>query len=167
MKCARCGVANPDDAIECQKCGEVLLDLSEETMEDKPRDRRGLTTARSPMEVETELVPKEQISSATARKKGSSSGSGVSSPSAGSATGGQTYEFPPATVLAGRYEIVQLVGRGGMGLVYKVRDLELDRIIALKTIPQREARRSCHGAAVQARVGALPKSHPPQRRTYP
>jgi len=40
----------------------------------------------------------------------------------------------PGDVLAGRYEILQLLGEGGMGAVYKAKDRELDRFVALKLI---------------------------------
>jgi len=48
--------------------------------------------------------------------------------------------FPPGTVLGQRYEIVSMLGEGGMGAVYKAMDRELERPVALKVIRPELAR---------------------------
>src|SRR4029077_1343249 len=42
--------------------------------------------------------------------------------------------FSPGDVLCGRFRIVSLIGRGGMGEVYKAWDEELEDHVALKTL---------------------------------
>src|SRR6202142_4267532 len=75
--------------------------------------------------------------------------------------------FAPGTVLAGRYRIVALLGRGGMGEVYRAEDLKLGNVVALKFLPASLQNDAVALAGFHAEVrNARQVSHPNVCRVY-
>jgi serine/threonine-protein kinase len=75
--------------------------------------------------------------------------------------------FIPGTMLAGRYRLVALLGRGGMGEVYRADDLRLGQTVALKFLPDAVARDADMLARffAEVRIGRQ-VSHPNVVRLY-
>src|SRR5258706_3382047 len=75
--------------------------------------------------------------------------------------------FEPGTRLGTRYRVVGLLGRGGMGEVYRADDLELSQSVALKFLPEKVARNAADLARLRQEVRiARQIAHPNVCRTY-
>jgi hypothetical protein len=89
----------------------------------------------------------------------------VSSPSTSSAV--DQGRFLPGTVLAKRYRIIGLLGRGGMGEVYRADDLKLGQPVALKFLPREVERDAGRLQRFLNEVRmALKVTHPNVTRVY-
>jgi hypothetical protein len=75
--------------------------------------------------------------------------------------------FSPGTLLVERYRIVALLGRGGMGEVYRAEDLKLGNVVALKFLPASLQNDAAALAGFHAEVrNARQVSHPNVCRVY-
>ncbi|MCX7830233.1 MAG: protein kinase, partial [Acidobacteria bacterium] len=76
-------------------------------------------------------------------------------------------EFLPGALIAERYEILREIGKGGMGEVYQVKDLDLDEVVALKMLRIRSGISETERARFLREIKIARKiSHPNVIRVY-
>jgi hypothetical protein len=142
LTCSSCGEALPGMSRYCPGCGGVI-DAS----------------AGSP----TRTLHGHGAGAATTPDRSGHRTSTSSSPSSDSDHG----RFVPGTLLLGRYRILGLLGRGGMGEVYRADDLKLGQTVALKFLPPDLAQDAGRLARFHAEVRlARQVSHPSVCRVY-
>ena len=125
--CSQCGASNPSGSPTCVKCAtpipqttdpDLTIDLSAEAPLHPGNLDRDATIASAPPEAPRRAPKPTTWGSSTSAAATASEGTAV----------------VPGTVLGDRYEILKQIGEGGMGAVFKARDREVDRVVALKII---------------------------------
>src|SRR5208283_2726740 len=143
MFCSSCGLKMASTARFCARCGtpvdvdtaatvlgdEAGLDANQETLAPDVPPPGSTPRPASPPRVARSSPPSNPLLSSS------------------DAIGGG--RFAPGVIVAERYRIVAILGRGGMGEVYRAEDLKLSQVVAIKFLPE----------ALSRDAGALARFH--------
>ncbi len=161
-RCNSCGKPVPPLSRFCPSCGttqssdDVSTQLSDETMASSGSPK--LSPDQASTLVSSELPPTPRSPRPTSKSSHSSSSSDAL----------LNYgRFLPGSLLGDRYRVVALLGRGGMGEVYRADDLTLGQPVALKFLPEEAAQDPALLDRFRAEVRIARKvSHPNVCRVY-
>lgn len=162
-RCKSCGSEAPSLARFCSSCGATLPSSDVPTILGNDATALSLEEKRPAMPAQTAAAA---ATAAKPTRSGSRASHATSSSSSSSALLGAG-RFLPGSLLAERYRIVALLGRGGMGEVYRADDLTLGQPVALKFLPEEAANDAGLLERFRAEVRISRKvSHPNVCRVY-
>ncbi len=127
--CAACGIAFPLGARFCPSCGEAVAGrASEAPASAEPRDPGSEPTVEVPAFAKQPIVETSERRSRAREERLSFPPLLLRDP--------RPYEGDPliGRVIAERYRILQLLGRGGMGVVYRVEHVHIGKFMAMKLL---------------------------------
>src|SRR6266699_1134248 len=158
MFCSKCGAQVSRNGRFCSSCGEAVDPDAGATLMGDEASLEGATIGpSSPALRKTPLTPSTPRTPRTP-----SSGNPLSS--SDPIGGGR---FTPGQILAQRYRVVALAGRGGMGEVYRAEALTLGQVVALKFLPAALSQDAAALARFHAEVRtARQVSHPNVCRVF-